>query len=907
MTEISIIVYYFFKEPKTSNEEFINTSNFKDKSKIDEIPVTSHIYDGNKTKSEYSLKWKSIVGNQFMSDITIFTKEECEIPAHILVFHVQCPDILDDIIIEESDTLKFKKLIMWLEYSYEACLAFLEFIYSGQESFISHEHRVDYLNLVKRYNISFSINSCDKNEFVSKNQDKVTKRKGEEYYNSPFDCKRYKASSPDLFMSEDENVNFNFLGTAVNDEKSLSTFKTKQWLLNCNLSQPHQHSSFTENLVINVSPQNNLPENSPSHSFHSASTVSLKSNHIDCNLDPKMNCAPDIKFSSPKSSIEELGVNTIPTCDIDKKISNILETILKKNNPLPTSEKPEIITLDSDSECESINMILNSNIEKPGNSSSIMNINPVDAKNYTFLPKSSTNNTLFNSFYTKGAHVIDTIDLNDESNDSIHSVSTNILNQTNYNNKLCGSWLNNSMSASRSRTIITDDDSSMFSSVTNVKSIYDKEGRESSNNTNNNDNVINLTEDNSSDSVSTIAITGSSKNNIPALSMQTSVIYNAQHNCQNSSTSFSNLKNSERDLNPTSLNYELNDLNFKSLPSKKNLLSNSSSLYSEEDWSTNIKTNKYINSDKSSNEQSLLQIKDFKLLCKPLKQSFQQNNVSSTFLCKKSRVEINKINNNDNSNIFTNENNLLDKHNSDSESIENTILKTGLILPSNSFGDSLNTKDIVDINSCLPTENIEGALIKPINTHVESIQVSDMNNTSKITIPDENNYDQLDKSGVEQLIDDPWIDYDDYNDLQSNNYDFNLINPQHISPISSKNNFEYFENETKEKTPTKILSHSNLDLQTPSSISNYSKNTNSQKKNSATPNKYGCIVNTPKSLRKTRSESVIVSKVTPLPDYSAMKTPDLRVSINLIKKNNNSCIILSITIRIKNIFIWYLD
>lgn len=858
----------FFKEPSTSNEEFINTSySIIDNFNIDEIPNTPLINGGNKTKSEYSFKWKSMVGNQFMSDITIFTKDEREIPGHVLVFHVQCPDILDDTITEESDTIKSKKMIMWLEYSYEACLAFLEFIYSGQESFISHEHTKDYLNLGKRYNMSISINNCEKHGFVSKEQDKVTKRKSPEYYKSPFGCKRFKASSPDMFMSDDENVNFNFLETAVNDEKSLSIFKTKQWLLNCSPSQPHHHhSSFTENPVINVSPQNNLPENSPRHSFHSASTVSLGHNHIDINQDHEINCASNTKCSSPKSSVEELGVKPILTCNIDENMSYILGTPLKKISTLTKIEKPELITISDNSDSESINMILTSNIKKPDNSKSIMNINLIDENNDTFLSKSSaknkTKNTLFNSGSSKYENDIDTIELNDDSNNSIHSVCTNILNQTNYNKKLFPSLFNNSMSAPRNRPIIIDDDSSIFSSVTNIISINNKAPTIS---LNNND-VINLIEDSSSDSLSTVNITNLSKNNIPMVSMQTSDTYNARSNYQNSSTSFSNFKNSERDLNSVSSN-------FKSLSSKNNLYSNSSSLYSQEDCSTIIKTNTCLN---SPSEQISLQNKnDLKLLSEALNQSFQRNNMSSTFVCTASSVKADTINNDDNTNIFINENNVLNKLNSDSESIGNSLLKM-------SFGDSLvNSKEVVI--SCSPIENIiEDASNKPIKTQVEFIPVSDINK-SKISIPDENNYDQSDKSDVEQLIDDPWMDYDIYNDWQPNN----SINPQRISPILSERNYEHFENKSEEKTPTKNLNHFNLEFQTPSTISNHCNKTNSQNKNSVTPNKYGCRKDTPKSLRKTQSESVIGSKeqVTPLPDYSAMKTPDLRVSINESKNN----------------------
>jgi len=775
-----------------------------------------------------------MIGNQYMSDVTVFSKDEHEIPAHTLVFYVQCPDILDDIIIEESVTDKPKKMIMWVEYSYEACLAFLEFIYSGQESFISSEYKEDYLNLGTRYNILMDVINDEKHGCVSKEQDKILKRKSTEFYNSPTDYKRFKASSPDMFTSDDITTktcsNFNFLGTTVNDEKFLSTLRTKQWLNGCNdINQQQQNSSFTENLVINISPK------SPTHSFHSASTISLQlspSNTIDYNKDPDNNDVHvnslDVNISLPKSSTNESSVKTVRKWHDIKCEPNTSSTPLTKMAMLTNlHEEPELIIINSDSDSESIDIIQCNNIKTSCISDKVLNMNLLNENNKIPLSQPST----------KYKNYINTFELNDNSVDSIHSDSTNILYERRYNTRSQHCPLHNSsMLHSRNKTFTSiNDKSSVFSAVTNNLKMPVS--------SNNNLGVIVLTEESSSDSISTIDLTGLLLNNNSKI-LTSKSINNIQNDNQNSSTLFSNVTRSEKKLSPRQINSGITckTNSFNSGYSKNiNTITN-------EDFDLNV-----IN---SSNKFDL--------------NSFECNNMSLSFVnttsCTKNNANMSN----------SNETDVLGKFNSDSELLKNnSIMKTNVMLTSTNYNDShINTKEDVNLTPCSSSKCInKHTSIKPVNTQVEPIQQSEIN-ISSIADVIENDYDQ-DKSDFEQIIDDPWMDYNDWQPIN--------ISHQSVSlPVLSDDNSIIAVNESEEQTPPRKNIHViNLDLQTPLTISNNWNKINSQKKIAVTPNKYGSKINTPKSLRRVQSESFIGSKeqVTPLPDYSSMKTPDLRVSI----------------------------
>lgn len=769
-----------------------------------------------------------MVGNQLMSDITIFVKDEHEIPAHSLVFHVQCPDILNDVITEESGISKSKKMLMWLEYSYEACLAFLKLIYSGLETFISPENRKDYLLLGTRYNILITLNDNENPGWFSEEHHETLKRKSQDSYSSPTYCKRYKASTPDMFMSNDiseENyINTNFLGTIVNDEKSSSVLRTQQWLDNCYTS-PQNHLSFTENLSNDVPPLTILPEKSPSHSFHSALTVCLplssSSNHSDENIDLKnvdehVNSPPlDTNNLSPKSlssggsSIKAILIlhnpKNIHSTSTPAKISTLTNSCKKL--------KPELITIDSDSESGSVNMIFPNKINNYWNSNNVFINHELNKNNCTPLSRSNTKKkSLYSSNNINYENNINVIELNDDGSESIHSACTNVLYQGNRNTNSSHSVHRNlSMSNMENKKLIhIDDESSVYSAATNLLSLNNSFSSQVL--LNNNNHFIDLVED-SSDSVSIIEKTSLIKG------IDSTFSSNDHRNIKNS-TSFSNVKTSSQ------LKLKTSDPNQ----------------YPSCSTSTNIKENENLNSGNSFNSRVLHESND-NLKC--AQQSFQLNNISSDFSNNANFTTINIKENHDKESNET----LFDEKNDFNisypalELLEYT--KENKISKDNGY---LIKTSMETANSCLSSDYINKDLsINPINIQDEPTELSGLKIACKETWPNEK-----DESIFEQIIDDPWMDY-----LQPVDY-----NPHILSNSKGSSN--------ESPTPTN---------------SNGSK-INYQKKNAVTPNKYGSKINTPKSLRRIRSESIIGSKeqVTPLPDYSSMKTPDFRVSILKLSK-----------------------
>jgi len=830
-----------------------------------------------------------MIGSQFMSDITIFSKDEHEIPAHILVLHVQCPDILNDIITEESGTHKSKKMIMWSEYSYEACMAFLELIYSGEEQLISPQYRKDYLHLVTRYNVQIVINDDDgKHGWFSEEYDKVSKRKSSELYST--DNKRYKAHSPDMFTADDsseeiDNMSSNFLGTTVNDEKSLSVLKTKQWLYNCNLSQDH-NSLFTGNLDINVLPQTISPMKSPAHSFHSASTVNIQltstSSHNDYNMDIESNdvhISPtlDIERASPKllsvdksSMTADLNLSDIKNVPID------LESPSDKISILTNSRKePELITIISDSDNESIDMILS----RYNGTSYDRNINLLNENNCTTFQasiKRMKNYFPFNS--VNKSNDISVIELNDSSLDSIHSVSTNILHKKNDNNKLGNFFVNKSTTSTpRTKTFINIDDEKTV--IPTVPEFLFTNSINAHIPSSSNTNFIDLINDSSSDSILTI---DKIKNDSILTSFSTLPLNNNdQQSCQNSSTLFSNVSRKINSPSHESLTkkFETNNCVSNASPSKgDDLRSNFSYPIIDGGYYANIntKTNKDFCSSNFSSNSILSKCSNSELPSKSTKQFFQCNNKPSTFL---NTSPINNVEKSDNISytIGSDKKNVLDKPNSYFEQLENILSKKN-ISPYNYVNSPINIKEVVNLTTCLSSEHTHTSF-RPYSSQIETVQLPF---TSEITTSNEKD-DEQNKSAFEQIIDDPWMDYNDWQPVN--------ISPQYVSPVLLEENSTVLVNGSEILlTPQKIVNHINMDLQTsPPTISSNVDIVNHQMKNAVTPNKYGSRISTPKSLRRVQSESVIETngQITPLPNYSAMKTPDLRVSISLRKLLRN--------------------
>lgn len=783
---------------------------------------------GNKNVSEYSIKWKSMLGNQFMSDVTIITKDKRKIPVHSLVFYVCCPIILDDII-EELNMRKSKQVIMWLEYSYESCFKFLEFIYSGEVSSVPFEYVEDYLNLCVRYSVIMTAKGDNIYGQDSNTKDTLSKRKSPEFSNSPAVCKKCKTSNPDMFLSndinEENNKNSHCLGLTVDDEKSLGILKTKQWLYSCNRGQLNHNSLFTENISTDVSPQTICPVKSPSHSFHSASTISLhltstsKCNNYKVsheNIDAHTNVPLDVNSLSPKSlSSDKSSVKTTLMWQKNKNINPFENNVLEVSTLTNICENPELITI-SDSDSESIDMILPNNITTACNSRTHFNLDLLNEHNDMPIFQPCKKKEKLSLSNTKFENHIKTFKLNDNSSHLVHSASTNMLYHNNWNTKLHNSNINNlPVLSPKNKIIHINDEHNISSTATNVLSINN------ANEASNSNNFIDLVED-SSDSVSMASLL----KNDNSISIQTPLI-NVQQKYTNSNMLCSNVTNykSNCSSNPIDLNEENNLISTMSQP-KLNLFSNDNRSNS----STTLQTNFDRNPTNFSKNANLLRSED------NLK-SFQHNN-------------------NDNTTI---------------QQLENTIIKTSMLSHPNNCDSHVKTKDNVGLSFCFSNKSTEKSILnKSVGIQNEPINQIDDIDSSKITILNENDHKQ-DKS-IFELIDDPWIDF----------MDSQLASPQYISPVLSKNNSVSLVDKLEVLTPNKKDEFPiNLVSSTSATISNCTNKISSQNKNALTPNKFGNKVNTPKSIRRVQSESIIGSKeqVTPLPDYSTMKTPDLRVSI----------------------------
>ena len=103
--------------------------------------------------------WRSVLNKNVMSDLTIYVEKDLEIPAHKLVLYVRCRAILKDVVSELSvkTNKKTSDMLLWVDVSYRAALAFLHFLYCGVTSKIFHLKEDDLLNvkrLAERYHVS---------------------------------------------------------------------------------------------------------------------------------------------------------------------------------------------------------------------------------------------------------------------------------------------------------------------------------------------------------------------------------------------------------------------------------------------------------------------------------------------------------------------------------------------------------------------------------------------------------------------------------------------------------------------------------------------------------------------------------------------------------------------------------
>jgi hypothetical protein len=122
-------------------------------------PVTDRNIDNNSLARTLINDWKSFLNKKAMSDITIYVEKDMEIPAHKLVLYVRCKAVLKDVVSEVSSKTnkKTSDMLLWVDVSYRAALAFLQFLYCGLTSKILHLDEEDLLNVMKlseRYRVT---------------------------------------------------------------------------------------------------------------------------------------------------------------------------------------------------------------------------------------------------------------------------------------------------------------------------------------------------------------------------------------------------------------------------------------------------------------------------------------------------------------------------------------------------------------------------------------------------------------------------------------------------------------------------------------------------------------------------------------------------------------------------------
>jgi hypothetical protein len=124
-------------------------------------PNAQQIFMGpnNRLAGTFIEDWKSFLNKKAMSDLTIYVEKDLEVPAHKLVLYVRCKAILKDVVSEVS--LKTKKkisdMVLWVDVSYKAALAFLQFLYCGLTNkilLLNEEDLLSVKRLSARYNVT---------------------------------------------------------------------------------------------------------------------------------------------------------------------------------------------------------------------------------------------------------------------------------------------------------------------------------------------------------------------------------------------------------------------------------------------------------------------------------------------------------------------------------------------------------------------------------------------------------------------------------------------------------------------------------------------------------------------------------------------------------------------------------
>jgi hypothetical protein len=122
-------------------------------------PVTDRSTDNNGLARKFVEDWKSFLNKKAMSDLIIYVEKDMEIPAHKLVFYVRCKAVLKDVVSEVSSNSdkKISDMLLWVDVSYKAALAFLQFLYCGLTNkilLLSEEDLLNVKKLSERYRVT---------------------------------------------------------------------------------------------------------------------------------------------------------------------------------------------------------------------------------------------------------------------------------------------------------------------------------------------------------------------------------------------------------------------------------------------------------------------------------------------------------------------------------------------------------------------------------------------------------------------------------------------------------------------------------------------------------------------------------------------------------------------------------
>lgn len=183
------------------------------------------------TDSRFCQDWRYMLNKDILSDLTIYAKNEVPIFAHKLVFYARCRSILPETI-EETENDKKREILMWMEYSYEAVIALLEYIYTGvlpALTTLADVDKTDLRALSHRYEFKHVVDAIDNLEEPQMFPTDEEKSASREKITSFNPVPSFFQNDPTCYK-QDEEVKL-FLSDQVNDQKANNGEKNLQMML----------------------------------------------------------------------------------------------------------------------------------------------------------------------------------------------------------------------------------------------------------------------------------------------------------------------------------------------------------------------------------------------------------------------------------------------------------------------------------------------------------------------------------------------------------------------------------------------------------------------------------------------------------------------------------------------------